>query len=152
MTSSVAPIRTGRQAPAQGLRERDHVGDDPEVLRRPARGDRQTRLYLVEDQDDAVAACDLAHRLEVARLGQDDPEVHHRRLHDQAGGLASFAIELGEPPLEGGGVVERNCDRQVDDRLRDPFPVRERVRRLVRADRVVLDTDRDHHGVVVAVV
>ena len=56
------------------------------MLDRAAGGDGQARLHLVEDQDDAVARGELADRLEVARLGEDDPEVHHRRLHDHAGG------------------------------------------------------------------
>ena len=30
--------------------------------------------------------------LEVALLGEHDAEVHHRRLHDHAGGLAAFGV------------------------------------------------------------
>ena len=99
-----------------------------------------------------MAAGDLAHRLEVARLGEDDPEVHHRRLHDQAGRLAPFGVQPLDPPFERVRVVERHGDRQVDDGLRDSGSVGKRVRRVVRADRGVLDADRDHHRVVMAVV
>ena len=50
------------------------------------------------------------------------------------------------------GVVERHGDGQVDDGLRDPGAVRQRGEVVPVADLVVLDADRDHHRVVVAVV
>ena len=99
-----------------------------------------------------MALRDLPHRLEVAGLGQDDPEVHHRRLHDHAGGLAALGVEALDPALHRVGVVERHRDREVDGRLRDARAVRQRGEVVRVADLVVLDADRDHHGVVVAVV
>ena len=67
---------------------------------------------------------ELADRLQVARLGEDDPEVHHRRLHDHAGRQAALGGEPVDPPLHRLGVVERHGDGEVDDRLRDPGAVR----------------------------
>ena len=48
-----------------------------------------------------MPAGDLADRVEVARLGQHDADVGERGLHQQAGDVA-----LGEPAVEGVGVVE----------------------------------------------
>ena len=99
-----------------------------------------------------MALRDLAHRLEVARLGKHDPEVHHRRLHDHAGGLAALGVERLDPALHRLRVVERHGDREVDDGLRDAGAVGQRLEVEAVADLVVLDADRDHHAVVVAVV
>ena len=99
-----------------------------------------------------MAARDVPDRLQVARLGEHDPEVHHRRLHDHAGGLAALLGQPLDPALHRAGVVERDRDRQVHDGLRDAGAVRQRGEVLVVADLVVLDADRDHHAVVVAVV
>ncbi len=147
-----AADRARGQAAAERLRERDHVRLDAEALGRAARGDAEARLDLVEDQDDAVTLGDLAHRLEVARLGEHDPEVHHRRLHDHAGGLAVLGDQGLDAALGRLGVVERHGDREVDDGLRDAGAVGQRLEVEAVADLVVLDADRDHHAVVVPVV
>ena len=55
----------------------------------------------------------LAHRLEIPGLGEDDAEVHHRGLHDHAGGRAPFLDERLDPPLHRARVVERNRDRSA---------------------------------------
>jgi hypothetical protein len=60
--------------------------------------------------------------------------------------------EALDAALHRAGVVERHGDRHVDDGLRDARAVGERGEVLVVADLVVLHPDRDHHGVVVAVV
>ena len=99
-----------------------------------------------------MAAGDVADGLEVARLGQHDAEVHHRRFHDHAGGLAALLGEPLDPALHRAGVVERDRDRQVDDGLRNARAVRQRGEVLVVSDLVVLDADRDHHAVVMSVV
>ena len=118
----------------------------------PAGRDRQAGLDLVEDQHDPVPASELADVLEVARLGQHDPEVHHRRLHDHAGRLASLGLQALDPPLHRARVVERHRDRELDHLRRDPGAVGQRGVVLAVADPVVLDADRHHHRVVVAVV
>jgi hypothetical protein len=59
---------------------------DAKALGRAAGRDAEARLDLVEDENDAVSGRDLADRLEIAGLWEHDPEVHHRRLHDHAGG------------------------------------------------------------------
>ena len=94
----------------------------------------------------------LADGLEVAGLGEHDPEVHHRRLHDHAGRLAPLLDQAFDAALHRGRVVERHRDRQVGDDLRDPPSVRQRLEVVAEADAVVRDADRDHHVVVVAVV
>ena len=99
-----------------------------------------------------MAAGDVADGLEVARLREHDAEVHHRRLHDHAGRLAALRGQALDPALHRARVVEGNRDRQVHDGLRDARPVGQRGEVLVIADLVVLDADRDHHAVVVAVV
>ena len=99
-----------------------------------------------------MARADVAHLLEVAGLGEHDPEVHHRRLHDHAGGLAALGRQALDPALHRAGVVERDGDRHVDGRLRDAGAVGQRLEVLAVADLVVLDADRDHDRVVVAVV
>ena len=99
-----------------------------------------------------MAGADLAHLGQVAVLGEHDPEVHHRRLHDHAGGLAALGVEALDAALHRAGVVERHRDRHVDGGLRDARAVGQRGEVLAVADLVVLDPDRDHHRVVVAVV
>ena len=72
-----------------------------------------------------MLARDLAHGLEVAGLGQHDPEVHHRRLHDHAGGRPALLDEPLDSPLHRLGVVERDSDRHVRHGLRNAEPVRQ---------------------------
>ena len=95
----VPPIAPVGRPPPRALASVTMSGVDAEALDRAAGGDAEAGLDLVEDQDDAVPARDLAHRLEVAGLGEHDPEVHHRRLHDHAGRLAALLVELGDAPL-----------------------------------------------------
>ena len=95
---------------------------------------------------------DLADGLEIARLRQDDTEVHHRRFHDHAGRLAVLGDEPFDPTLHRFRVVEGHRDRHVGHDLRDPEPVGDRLQVEAVADRVVVDTERDHHVVVMAVV
>ena len=99
-----------------------------------------------------MAAGDVAHGLEVAGLREHDAEVHHRRLHDHAGGLAALLGQALDPALHRARVVERDGDREVHDRLRNAGAVGQARQVLVVADLVVLDADRDHHAVVMAVV
>ncbi len=135
----VAADRAGRHAAAERLGERDHVRHHAEALGRAAGGDAEAGLDLVEDQHDAVAGADLAHLGQVAVLGEHDPEVHHRRLHDHAGGLAALGVEALDAALHRAGVVERHGDRHVDGRLRDARAVGQRGEVLAVADLVVLD-------------
>ena len=97
---------------------------------------------------------DLADRLEVARLGEHDPEVHHRRLHDHAGGLAALgdrAARCGAPSRP--ASLNGTGDRHVDDGLRDAGAVRAATRGCSRSPILSYSTPmRDHHRVVVAVV
>ena len=67
-------------------------------------------------------------------------------------GLRPSRVELGDPALHRLGVVEVHGEDVVDRRLRDAAAVGQRDRVVVVADLVVLDADRDHHRVVVAVV
>ena len=147
-----AADRADRQAAAQRLRERHHVRRDAELLDGAASGDRHAGLDLVEDQDDAVLLRDLADGLEVAGLREHDAEVHHRRLHDHAGGEATLLGEALDTALHRGRVVERHRDRHVGNGLRNAAAVREGRVVLAIADRGVVDADRDHHVVMMAVV
>ena len=67
-------------------------------------------------------------------------------------GLRPSAVEALDAALHRAGVVERHRDRQVHDGLRDAGAVGQRGEVLAVADLVVLDADRDHHAVVMAVV
>ncbi len=147
-----AADRADRRAAAQRLGERDQVRRDAEALGRAAGRDAQAGLDLVEDQDDPVATRDVADGLEVAGLREHDAEVHHRRLHDHAGGLAALLRQPLDATLHRARVIERDRDREVHDGLRDARSVGQAREVLVVADLVVLDADRDHHAVVVAVV
>ena len=144
--------RTARQPATQRLRQRHHVGLDAEALGRAAGRDAEPGLHLVEDQDDAAVAGERANGLEVPRFGQDDAEVHHRRLHDHAGGLATFAFEGVDARLHRIDVVEGDGNGEIRDRLRDACAVGDGVVGEPVADPVVGDPDGDHHAVVVAVV
>ena len=95
---------------------------------------------------------DLADGLEVAGLREHDAEVHHRRLHDHAGGQATLFGKALDAALHGGRVVERHGDRHVGYGLRDAAAVGEGRVVLAVADRGVVHADRDHHVVVVTVV
>ena len=142
----------GRQPAAERFRQRDDVRRDAETLRRATGRDAQSGLDLVEDQHDPALARQLAHGLEIPRLGQHDTEVHQRRLHDQAGRRPSFALECVEPGLHRLDVVEGHRNREVAHDLRDAVAVRERGVLVAAADAIVRNADRDHHRVVVAVV
>ena len=100
-----------------------------------------------------MAPSDLAHSLEIPRLREHHPEVHHRRLHDQAGRCAALLLEADETALERVCVVERNRDGQVRHLLRDATAVRER-RDVVGVEVAPVDADahRHHHPVVMPVV
>ena len=100
-----AAERRGRETAGDRLGEAHQVGLHAEPLGRPAGGDGEAGLDLVEDEHDAVLGAQLAHPLEVAGLGHDDADVHHGRLHDEAGDLRA---PLLEHPLEVVGVVERH--------------------------------------------
>ena len=61
---------------------------------------------------------------QVAGVGQDDAEVHHRRLDDHRRDLAGVLLESA---LQRGQVVERHHRGQLDDRLRDALALRRRT-------------------------
>ena len=94
----------------------------------------------------------LADGLQVSGLGEHDPEVHHRRLHDHAGGRAPLVDQPLDPTLHRAGVVERDRDRELRDRVRDAGAVRDRLVVLPVAELRRDRPDRDHHPVVMAVV
>ncbi len=55
-------------------------------------GNTESRLHLVKNEDDSVALRDVTHRLQVTGLWEDNAQVHHCRLHDHAGGLATLRV------------------------------------------------------------
>jgi hypothetical protein len=123
-----------------------------EALCSAAGCDRESGLDLIEDENDPASPGELADRLEVARLGRDDPEVHHRGLHDHAGRRAALGLQPLDAPLHRAHVVERHRHGELDDRLRQAGAVADR-RELVRGNPGDVDAaGRDHDRVVVAVV
>ncbi len=143
------PDRPARVAAAARLGQGDHVRGDAEAAGGAAGGDRAAGLDLVEDQLHAVRRGQLADALEVALLGRDDVDVHHRRLHDQPGDLVA---DLVEDALQRLGVVEGDGAGQFGQRQGDAAAVRHAERVVALAERLERRVDRDHHRVVVAVV
>ena len=80
---------TARQPAAERLGQAHDVGRDAEQAGRPAPVDHQPGLHLVERQQHAVLASELAHALQIAGLRRDDAGVHHHRLDDHAGDLTA---------------------------------------------------------------
>ncbi len=66
-----------------------------------AAGSGREGVGLVDDEQGAVRPGDLADRVEVARVRQDDPDVGQRRLHEDRGDVA-----VGELLLQALDVVE----------------------------------------------
>ena len=87
--------------------------------------------------------------LQVARLGQDDAAVHHRRLDDHPGDLVAMFLERLPGRRQ---VVERHHDHEVGERLRDPRRLRQRDGMIARAHQLGVGDHAEHQRVVVAVV
>ena len=90
---------------SDGLGETGQVWLDPEPFDGASGSDGGSGLDLVEDQNHAMLGAQLPDRLQVSGQRGDQADVHHDRLHDQRGDLAS---PLGEDVSEGLGVIERN--------------------------------------------
>ena len=95
---------------------------------------------------------DLADSLEVAGLWEHDAEVHHGGFHDHAGRQATLFGEALNAALHRGRIVERDSDRHVRNGLRNAAAIGQGGVVLAVANRVVVNADRHHHVVVVAVV
>ena len=89
-----------RDAAADRLADREQVGLQPVGLGVAARP-RADRVGLVDDQQRAVLAGQLAHRLVVALVGQHDADVGQGRLDEHAGDVA-----VGQLALERLDVVD----------------------------------------------
>ena len=94
---------------ADRLADHHEVGLEPPGARAATRAGAQG-VRLVDDEQYAVPAGDLADPVEVAVLGEHDADVGQRRLHQQAGDVA-----LGQPPVERVEVVERDHRRRRRD-------------------------------------
>ena len=157
----LAPERADRGAPADRLGPRRQVWAHAVALGRAAVGDGAPALDLVVDENGAVAVAEVAQRLKVAGLRNDDADVHHDRLEDHRGDLPAV---LAEELVERARVVEGDDDRVVPHRPRDALG--RGLGRVCRArgvgglagdllpqtEGVRLRHDREQHGVVVAVV
>ena len=145
----VAAERADGGAAADGLGEAREVRLHPEPLDRTTGGDGRARLHLVEDQHHAVPRAEVAGRLEVAGLRDHHADVHHHRLHDQAGDLGAA---VAQHPVERLDVVERHHERVVGEHRRDALRHRRRRRLVASAHGVGVGHHREHHGVVMSVV
>ena len=83
-------------------------GRDLVQLLRTAEGDAEAGHDLVEDQQRAFAAGDLAQEFQVARLRQNAAHVADDGLDDDAGDLR---LELVEGCFDGLGIVEGQRQR-----------------------------------------
>ena len=143
-----AADRAARQTACERLGEADDVGRDTEQAGRPAGVHAEAGLDLVERQQHAVAAGELANTFEVPGVGRDDAGVHHHRLHDHAGDRALVVVQHTLERLE---IVERHEVHEIGHRLRDAGGGNA-MRVVGRAEHVEVAPLRDHHRVVVAVI
>ena len=95
------PVRARRDPAADRLADHEHVRLEPVAGGHPA-GPGADRVGLVDDQDRAGSARELAQGVVVAGLRQDDADVGQRRLDEDG-----RDILVGERPLERVDVVER---------------------------------------------
>src|SRR5713226_4924649 len=108
------------EAAARDLAERRHIGPDVVVLLGAAIREAEAREHLVEDQDDALLARELAEALEVVRLRRDHAGTAEDGLDDQRADLVLVLFEDGSRGLD--VVVWENHD-QIGDGLGDPAAV-----------------------------
>ena len=121
ITSRAAGDRRQRKAAAHRLAVAREVGHDAVLLLRAAPRDAKAGDDLVEDEHDAVAARDLAHRLEKAGLRQQHAlqrlDDHRRELVRVASIIATAcAVSLNGAtstvsPACGGTPTESGCAR-----------------------------------------
>ncbi len=104
------------EAIAHRLGVGDQVGLYVEVLLRPAVGDAETGLHLIEDEDDAISVAQLPDLLQPAGLGQDASGVAHQRLHEDRRQFVPAGLHRLLQPLQ---VVEGQVDDVVADVLGD---------------------------------
>ena len=110
----------------QPLGAGDHVGHHAEVLRREGRAETaEARDDLVEDQQDAVLARDVAQAFQIALGRQQDTGRARHRFHDHGG--------------DGIGAVQRDDALQFVGQMRAMFrlPARHAVFRQMRMGQVV---------------
>jgi hypothetical protein len=108
-------VRGDGHAAADRLADHEEVGVEA-PRPRGAAGSDADRVRLVDDEQRAVPAGELANTLEVAGLGQDDADVGERRLHEHAGDIAVtqrrlHRVEVVELHHLGG---ERRVDRRSE--------------------------------------
>ena len=83
----VHPVGRGRDAAADRLADDEHVGIEAPRARRAGRPGAD-RVGLVDDEDRVGPAGELADRVEIAGLGQHDPDVRQRGLDEHGGDIA----------------------------------------------------------------
>ncbi len=142
--------RGGRVAVADGLGERREVGRDPEVLGRPAAGDPEAGLDLVEDQQRAELLRERPDLGVEALLRKDRQGVAHDRLDDDGRDVMALPFE---DPAEDLDVVVAGRDDRPAHGLGDAATPGQPDRVVEVAERGdVVRGDRDQGVVVDAVV
>ena len=128
------PVGSRGDPAADRLADDEHVGLETVAAGHPTRTGAD-RVGLVDDQQRAGSFGDLAHGREVARLGQDDPDVREGRFDEDGRDLL-----VGQRPLEIGDVVEvddAGGERRIDGRP-DRAPARDHPAvRGTRCERLV---------------
>ena len=107
-------IGTHRHAAADDLAEAGEVGGNAVVSLRTTQGHAEAGHHLVEDQQHAMLAAQLAQCLEIARLRRDAVHVACDRLDDEAGDVLAF---LREEQAGGVDIVIRQGEREVGGSL-----------------------------------
>ena len=133
-------------AGGDALRERDRVGIEPDAAAcEPVADAAVAADHLVGDEQDAVGAADLAHRVEVAvgrqehAAGADDRLAEERR-HVLGADLANRRLErLGGIPGDPGRAAGERADADLEGLGADDA-------RAVAREAVVGALARDDHG------
>ena len=145
-----AAERRDRIAVAHRLGVRGQVRPDAEVLGRPAPGEPEAGLDLVEDEQDPELLGERPHRRVEAGLGQDALGIAEDGLDDDRGDVLALALEQAAQEVD---VVVAGRDDRLRDGLGMPRPQARRTGlSLVAELGHVVRRDADERVVVDAVV
>ena len=137
------------QPTADGFRQADHVGLNPEILCGSAPTKFRAGLYFVVDQQRSVLCRDIAQRFQEARLRQAQADIHENRFENDRGDLADILLEA---KLNASEIVERRYGHVSNRRLRDTEPTRDRVGGIDIAEFRCMRLDADQCGIVQSVI
>src|SRR5690348_7176349 len=101
-----------RQSAADGLRKADDIRLHAEEFACAAPSQLCAGLHLVEDEQRAILAADVAQALEETRLRDAETDVHHDGLENDGGDLAGIFAEAALDARE----IVKGCDDDIGER------------------------------------